>query len=380
LGNVTRTIEYFAWYSSDDSRVQIEGPWCRQNTSGNFLAVSPLNWDDIIDDDDDEENWADPKAPSSGQSPPGDDNVNDASEGEDEMQGCEKWTGPGNGTYNGKETGQGKGKGNHDERGIGTLYEAASNTEVKLQREYLGPEASPMVSISSDDNTDSSESDGKNDSECDPDDHIRTDDDVDTPDNIYLNGNVDIERDGDNDEEKDEEEVDGKRQDKEEEDEKMDEYEEEDQKEDDGKVPQTIGQRGMVITLADAGDTMVGDQPIVICNLAQAMRVYTPRPQPGVPAPWPQTPDPRTRIRPPEALPISQLHHVGLVTPHKPHPAVPTLGVAEAASNTSKVDVDQQQQIQSAGGNRLPDVSPPDVSHPNVPLPQAHQDCSVDKV
>jgi len=44
------------------------------------------------------------------------------------------------------------------------------------------------------------------------------------------------------------------------------------------------------------------------------------------------------------------------VTPEKSRPAVPTLQEAEAAGNTSDVDVDQQLLIQSAGGDSLPDV------------------------
>jgi len=53
---------------------------------------------------------------------------------------------------------------------------------------------------------------------------------------------------------------------------------------------------------------------------------------------------------------------------------VPTLGEAEAASNTSDVDVNQELLIESAGGNSLSDgplrnVPLPDVPLPDVPLP-----------
>jgi len=51
---------------------------------------------------------------------------------------------------------------------------------------------------------------------------------------------------------------------------------------------------------------------------------------------------------------------------------VPTLREAEAAGNTSDVDVDQQLLHESAGGDRLPDVSLPD-----APLPEARPDTSV---
>jgi len=60
---------------------------------------------------------------------------------------------------------------------------------------------------------------------------------------------------------------------------------------------------------------------------------------------------------------------LGLVTPHKPPPAAPTLREAEAAGNTSDVDVEQQLLGESAGGDCLPDVPLPDVILPDVPLP-----------
>jgi len=53
----------------------------------------------------------------------------------------------------------------------------------------------------------------------------------------------------------------------------------------------------------------------------------------------------------------------------KPGLAVPPLRDAEAAGNTSDVDVEQQLLIESAGGDSLSDVSPPDVPLPDVPLP-----------
>ena len=62
------------------------------------------------------------------------------------------------------------------------------------------------------------------------------------------------------------------------------------------------------------------------------------------------------------------------MTPQKPRPAAPTLREAEAAGNTSDVDVEQQLLGELAGGNGLPNgplphVPLPDVPLPNVPLP-----------
>jgi len=203
------------------------------------------------------------------------------------------------------------------------------------------------VSISSDDDTDSTQSDGEYDSELDPDVDMHMEDDVDAPEGVDLDGEVDMEKDGD---------------DEEEEDEKKEDEEEEVVDEDDGKEPRTIGQGEMVNTLADDVDTMVDDQPIVLPEQCQEMREHTPRPQPPAPAQRPQTPDPRPRPRTPETHPLSGLENLGLVTPQKPHPAVPTQREAEAAGNTSDVDVDQQLLIDSAGGDSLPDVPLPEAS------------------
>jgi len=84
---------------------------------GNFLAIKPLNWDEIIDEHDDEENWEDPRAPSSGKSHPGNGYSNDDGKGEQDMQGGEKGPAKGKGTNDGKgkekatEDGKGNGKG-----------------------------------------------------------------------------------------------------------------------------------------------------------------------------------------------------------------------------------------------------------------------------
>ena len=74
-------------------------------------------------------------------------------------------------------------------------------------------------------------------------------DDIDAPDSIDLDGDVHMERDGDDKEEEDEEEED---------------EEEEDENGDDGKEPRMIGQGAMVIPSADDVDTMVDNQPIVL--------------------------------------------------------------------------------------------------------------------
>ena len=123
LGMVKRTGEGFAWYSSDDLRAKIEPPSYRRYEPGDFLAVRPLNWDQIIDEDDDDDNWADPGAPGGGRSHPGDDNDNDDCEGEEDMQGSEKgtgkWKGPMHGTGKGKATEDRKGKGKGKRKGNG---------------------------------------------------------------------------------------------------------------------------------------------------------------------------------------------------------------------------------------------------------------------
>jgi hypothetical protein len=221
------------------------------------------------------------------------------------------------------------------------------------------------VSISSDDDTDSTESDSEYDSELDPDVDMRMEDDVDSPDGVDLDGDVDMERDGDDEEEEDEKKED-------EEEEVVDEDEEEDKDEDDGIEPRTIGQGEMVNTSADDVDTMVDDQPIVLPEQCQEIHEHTPRPQPLASAPWSQTPDPRPRPRTPETHPLSGLEHSGLVTPQKPHTAVPTQREAEPAGNTLDVDVDQQLLIESPGVDSRPDVPLPD-----VPLPEACLDGSV---
>jgi hypothetical protein len=163
-------------------------------------------------------------------------------------------------------------------------------------------------------------------------------DDVDAPDGVDLAGDVDMERDGEDEE--DEEEEDEKEEDEKEEDEKEEE-EVLDEDEDNGKEPRTIGQGEMVNTSADDADTMVDDQPTVQPEQGQEMREHTPRPQPPVPAPWPQTPEPHPRRRTPETHTLSGLEFLGLVTPQKPRQAAPILREPEPAGNISDDDVEK---------------------------------------
>jgi len=107
----------------------IEPPSRRQYKPGDFLAVGPLNWDEIIDEDDDDENWADPRAPSGGRSRPGNDNDNDDGEGVEDTQGGENGTAKGKGTKDGKGKWKEMGKGNSKGKGIVKLYESDSDTE-----------------------------------------------------------------------------------------------------------------------------------------------------------------------------------------------------------------------------------------------------------
>jgi len=181
---------------------------------------------------------------------------------------------------------------------------------------------------------------------------------VDAPDGVDIEGDVDMEWDGDDREDQEEED--------EREEEVVDEDEEED--EDNGKEPWTIGQGEMVNSSAHDVDTMVDNERTVLPEQGQEMREHTPRPQPPASAPRPQTPEPPPQPRTPETHTLSALEFLGLVTPQKPHPATPTLLEAEAAGNTSDIDVEQQPLAESAGGDGLPDGHLPDVPLPDVPL------------
>jgi hypothetical protein len=89
-GKVKRNGESFSWYGRDDLRAKIESPSCRQYKPGDFLAIRPLNWDEIINNDDDDENWADRGGPSSGKRRPANGNDNDNSDCEGDTKGSEK--------------------------------------------------------------------------------------------------------------------------------------------------------------------------------------------------------------------------------------------------------------------------------------------------
>jgi len=110
LGRVKHTCGRFSWYASDDLRSKIEPPSRQQYKPGDFLAIRPLNWDDIVNEDNDDVNWADSGAPGGGRNHPGGGNENDDSEGEEEMQGSEKGTALGKRTIKRKQKGKGKGK------------------------------------------------------------------------------------------------------------------------------------------------------------------------------------------------------------------------------------------------------------------------------
>jgi hypothetical protein len=117
-GKVKNTGKRVSWYGSNDLRAKIAPTSCRQYKLGDFLALRPLNWDEIIAQDDDDEYWADPRgALSGGRSHPGDGNYNDNGEGEEDTQGVEKRTGKGKGTKDGK----GKGKVTGKENGNGKV-------------------------------------------------------------------------------------------------------------------------------------------------------------------------------------------------------------------------------------------------------------------
>jgi len=127
-GKIKRNGECFSLYGSDDHRAKIQPPSCRQYKPGDFLAVGPLNRDEIIDVDDDDDNWADPGRPSGGRSRPDDGNDNDQGESEEDTQGGAKGNGKRKGTKDGKVKGKatengkgkekGKGKGNGKGKGI----------------------------------------------------------------------------------------------------------------------------------------------------------------------------------------------------------------------------------------------------------------------
>jgi len=115
LGKVKRIGEHLSWYGSYDRRAKIQPPSCWHYKPGRFLAVGPLNWEEIIDKDDDDDNWPDPAAPGCGTNRPSNGNDNDDGESEEDMQDGEERTGKGKGT----KVGKGKGKASEDRKGKG---------------------------------------------------------------------------------------------------------------------------------------------------------------------------------------------------------------------------------------------------------------------
>jgi hypothetical protein len=192
------------------------------------------------------------------------------------------------------------------------------------------------VSISSDVDTNSTESHGEYDSERDSDVGLHMEDDVDTLDGVDLHGDVEMDRNGgeeekvEEDDEKEEEEVD------------EDEQEDENENGDNGKEPQTIGQGEMVDTLADDAATMVDNQATVLPEQGQQMYEHTPQPHPPAPTTQPHNQEPLPRPQTPETHSLSGLEFLRLVTLQNHRPAVPTLREAEAAGNFSDVNVKQQ--------------------------------------
>jgi hypothetical protein len=113
------------------------------------------------------------------------------------------------------------------------------------------------VSTSSYDDTDCTEdSVSEFDSELDLFVNMRVQDDQNAPDRIDFDGNVDMEREFDDEVEEDELEED---------------EEAEDEDEEDAKEPQTIGQGELENASADDVDTMVDDQPTVLLEQGQVM-------------------------------------------------------------------------------------------------------------
>jgi hypothetical protein len=116
--------------------VKIEPPSCRQYNPGNFHAVRPLNWDEIINGDVDVENWADARAQSGGRSLPSDCSDNDDGEGQkdkpfgDIEAGTENGTHSGKGRAKGKATKKGKGKGKTHGKGKGIVKHTPGGEDI----------------------------------------------------------------------------------------------------------------------------------------------------------------------------------------------------------------------------------------------------------
>jgi len=116
LGMDKRTGKHFYWYGSNDLGGKMESKSGQRYKPGDLLPVRSLNWDELIDKVDDNENWVDPRAPSSGRSHLRYGNDTDDSKGKHDTQGSEKGTGKrqvakdGKGKQKATEDGKGKGK------------------------------------------------------------------------------------------------------------------------------------------------------------------------------------------------------------------------------------------------------------------------------
>jgi len=144
MGKVNRPSDRLVWYGGDEPRAEIEPPSCQQYELGDFLAITPHNWDETLDEDDDDEDWADTGVPSGGSSRPGDGNCNDDSEGEEDMQGSENGNGKGKGTMEGK----GKGKATEHRRGKGK-WKGTRNGKGKgnVKHTAEGDDMSPAIAL-----------------------------------------------------------------------------------------------------------------------------------------------------------------------------------------------------------------------------------------
>jgi len=139
-GMVQRTGEGVSWDGSDVPRAMIEPPSCSQYKPGDFLALRPHNWDEIINKDENDENWEHPGALSGGRRRPGDGNDNNYGEGKQDTQGGETGTAKGKGTKHGKgkgkETedrkGRRKGKGNGNGNGKGIVERTPGGDDISL--------------------------------------------------------------------------------------------------------------------------------------------------------------------------------------------------------------------------------------------------------
>jgi hypothetical protein len=206
---------------------------------------------------------------------------------------------------------------------------------------------------------------------------------VDAPVCAELDGDVDIERDGNDEEEGDKDDGDEEEEHKKEEgevveneEEEIEDEENEEEDEDNSNEPWTISQAQMGNTSDDNVETMVGDQAIMLPDEGQMMSEPTAQQQPLAPAPWPQTMQPRPQARTPKTDSLTGLQDLGMVTLQKPHMAVPNLQEAKAAGNPSDVDVNRQLLGETAGGDRDTDGPLPDFLLPDVAHREANVDCS----